>query len=64
MKKITETDETSDIERRRDEAIIAFEKREELENAWREYQEEIATREPAQIHVVYECEIQTNTLPF
>jgi hypothetical protein len=54
-------------ERLREEAFIHYQKRDEVERAWREY-EENSSREPARIvvemSVVEENEIQNKSFPF
>lgn len=54
-------------EKLREEAIISYEKRNEVEQAWREY-EENSSREPAKIIVemliTEENEIQNHSFPF
>ena len=47
----------------RDEAIIIYQKREEVEAAWREHEEK-HSRKPAKIVVEIHDKIQADTLPF
>ena len=59
--------ETEEEEKLREEAIIYYQKRDEVEQAWREYEENIS-REPAKIIVETpikeENEIQNHSFPF
>jgi hypothetical protein len=52
-------------DRIRDEAIIVYQKREEVEGAWREHEEK-KHRKPAKINVKVNQhdKVQTDTLPF
>lgn len=52
-------------EARREAAIILYQKRDEVEQTWREY-EELSQREPAKIIVStpVKDEVQDNSLPF
>lgn len=52
-------------EKMRDEAIIMYEKRNEMEIAWKEYENNIS-RQPAKIIVIVKKhgEIQADSLPF
>ena len=65
MKKIIMDNEEE--EKAREEAVIYYQKRDEVEQAWREY-EESSSREPAKIVVempiMEENEIQNHSFPF
>lgn len=62
MKIITQ-EEDQEHERLRDEAIIMYQKRDEVEQAWREHEESVK-REPAKIVVEIHDKVQADTLPF
>lgn len=66
MKKTTLITDNEE-EKLREEAIIYYQKRDEVEQAWREY-EENSSREPAKIVVempiTEENEIQNHSFPF
>ena len=55
-------------EKNREEAIIYYEKRDEVEQAWRDYESVVVSREPAKILVempiMEENEIQNHSFPF
>lgn len=57
--------EEEEEEARREAAIILYQKRDEVEQTWREY-EELSQREPAKIIVStpVKDEVQDNSLPF
>jgi len=59
------TDEHLEEEAKREAAIIQYQKRDEVEQAWREH-EELSQREPAKIIVStpVKDEVQDNSLPF
>ena len=62
MKTITQ-EEDQEHERLRDEAIIMYQKRDEMEQAWKEH-EELLSRKPAKIVVEIHDKVQADTLPF
>lgn len=62
MKIITQ-EEDQEHERLRDEAVIMYQKRDEVEQAWKEHEESIH-REPAKIVIEIHDKVQTDTLPF
>ena len=62
MKTITQ-EEDQEHERLRDEAIIMYQKRDEVEQACREHEASIQ-REPAKIVVEIHDKVQADTLPF
>jgi len=61
----TETDQDQDFEHDslREEAIIVYQKREEVEAAWREHQDMIS-RKPAKIVINIHDQVQADNLPF
>jgi hypothetical protein len=63
MKTKNDLQEDLERDRLRDEAIIVYEKREEVDAAWREYEESVS-RKPAKIVVEISHEVQADTLPF
>lgn len=62
MKTITQ-EEDQEHERLRDEAVIMYQKRDEVEQAWKEHEMSVQ-REPAKIVVEIHDKVQADTLPF
>lgn len=63
MKKTAITEEDYEDEKLRDEAIIMYQKRDEIEQAWKEYEESVQ-RKPAKIIVEIHDKVQADTFPF
>lgn len=61
----TTQEEDQEHERLRDEAVIMYQRRDEVEQAWREHEESIQ-RKPAKIVVEIKThdKVQADTLPF